>query len=252
MSDDVSAFAESQNVYLTQREAIQETGRDLVRRLRQRGLETQADAAFAGLQQALDRISRASTDDTSAVDGTVQRLREISVPTKALQDELGQLADAASSLLDQRLAVTEALNRVTASTTPQLAESLRETVGGDYLFTLTTVSQARVLLNVYTLMMLLILVYFGVRLQRNHAVLNRSHMMLEERVKERTQELESAYEDLKESQVQLVQAEKMSSLGQLVAGVVHEINTPLLYVMNNTDMTNETISDVERSLHAAA
>jgi len=45
-----------------------------------------------------------------------------------------------------------------------------------------------------------------------------------------------------------VQAEKMSSLGQLVAGVVHEINTPLLYVMNNTEMTHETILEVERNL----
>jgi signal transduction histidine kinase len=72
--------------------------------------------------------------------------------------------------------------------------------------------------------------------------------MLEERVKERTHELESAYDDLKESQVQLVQAEKMSSLGQLVAGVVHEINTPLLYVLNNTQMTHEAMADLDRSL----
>ena len=42
---------------------------------------------------------------------------------------------------------------------------------------------------------------------------------LEVRVHERTADLELAYDELKESQVQLVQAEKMSSLGQLVAGV---------------------------------
>ena len=56
--------------------------------------------------------------------------------------------------------------------------------------------------------------------------------------------------DLTESQVQLVQAEKMSSLGQLVAGVMHEINTPLLYVLNNTSMTAEAITEMETYLDA--
>ena len=47
--------------------------------------------------------------------------------------------------------------------------------------------------------------------------------------------------DLRESQVQLVQAEKMSSLGQLVAGISHEINTPLLYLANNAELIRERL-----------
>lgn len=245
---DVATFSEDQRLYLQQRDAIQERGRDVVRRLRQGGYEDAADAAFAGLQQALDRIRRTVADDTGPVESTLQRLRDIAVPQNALKSELEELANAGSSLLTRRLMVSNAIDRVTASSVPELAEGLRETVGGDYLYTLRTVGEARVLLNVYTAMMLIIMVYLGVRLARNNQVLNRSHTLLEERVKERTRELETAYDELKESQVQLVQAEKMSSLGQLVAGVVHEINTPLLYVMNNTEMTHETISDLERDL----
>lgn len=245
---DVTAFSRDQRGYLRQRDAVQEQGRDVVRRLRQRGHETAADAAFAGLQQALDRVRRSTANNTGSVESTLERLRQISVPGDSLGDELQSLAAEVTTLLDLRLTANEHLNRLTASPVPEMAESLRELVGGDHLYTLRTVSDARVLLNVYTLMLLLILVYFGVRLQRNHQVLNRSHALLEERVKERTQELETAYDELKESQVQLVQAEKMSSLGQLVAGVVHEINTPLLYVMNNTEMTHETIIEVERDL----
>jgi signal transduction histidine kinase len=64
---------------------------------------------------------------------------------------------------------------------------------------------------------------------------------LEQRVQERTEDLSSALADLKESQVQLVQAEKMSSLGQLVAGISHEINTPLLYLANNASLIQERI-----------
>lgn len=50
---------------------------------------------------------------------------------------------------------------------------------------------------------------------------------LEERVKDRTIKLQDSYDNLQNAQSQLIESEKMSSLGNLVAGVAHEINTPL-------------------------
>ncbi len=70
---------------------------------------------------------------------------------------------------------------------------------------------------------------------------------LSRRVDDDTRQLRSAFRELKASQTQLVQSEKMASLGQMVAGVAHEINTPLGYVRNNLEMIQDIF---ERSAHA--
>ncbi|MEG4856516.1 ATP-binding protein [Microcoleus sp. K1-B6] len=67
---------------------------------------------------------------------------------------------------------------------------------------------------------------------------------LEERVQERTEELTAALHQLKHTQTQLIQTEKMSSLGQMVAGVAHEINNPINFIHGNLEYANEYIIDL--------
>src|SRR6185369_3484103 len=67
---------------------------------------------------------------------------------------------------------------------------------------------------------------------------------LEERVRERTEELQRTNRELRETQAQLLQAAKMAALGDLVAGVAHEINTPLGSVRSNTDVTARALEKV--------
>ena len=75
---------------------------------------------------------------------------------------------------------------------------------------------------------------------------------MERRTAAHAQELELAYRKLTASQSQLIQSEKMASLGQMVAGLAHEINTPLGYVRNNVEMTQGMLGDIAGLLQAYA
>ncbi|MEG4307360.1 AAA family ATPase [Microcoleus sp. D3_18a_C4] len=67
----------------------------------------------------------------------------------------------------------------------------------------------------------------------------RFYTILETRVAQRTEKLHTALEELRHTQLQLIQSEKMSSLGQVVGGIAHEINNPINFIYGNLYYTNE-------------
>lgn len=71
------------------------------------------------------------------------------------------------------------------------------------------------------------------------AELEQTNLQLEDRVRDRTHELTQAMDDLKSAEAQLIQTEKMSSLGQMLAGIAHEINNPTAFVYGNLDYIQE-------------
>ncbi|MEH2050148.1 sensor histidine kinase [Nostoc sp.] len=72
---------------------------------------------------------------------------------------------------------------------------------------------------------------------------------LEQQVAERTNQLSEALAELKTSQIQLVQREKLSALGNLVAGVAHEINNPIGFLSGNIEPALDYINDIFGLVH---
>ncbi|TQV71796.1 response regulator [Exilibacterium tricleocarpae] len=83
-----------------------------------------------------------------------------------------------------------------------------------------------------------------------HLALHNREQELEERVQERTAELMETNRRLQETHGQLLQAEKMVSLGQLAAGVAHEINNPVGYISSNMDTLRAYFDDLLAVLDA--
>ncbi len=69
-------------------------------------------------------------------------------------------------------------------------------------------------------------------------------IILEEQVEVRTTALKKSIEDLKSTQSQLIQSEKMASLGQLTAGIAHEIQNPLNFVNNFSEVSTELVKEM--------
>ncbi|WP_067775581.1 ATP-binding protein [Nostoc sp. NIES-3756] len=91
--------------------------------------------------------------------------------------------------------------------------------------------------------------YMAGQLKESFTALEISKVELEDRVEARTAELKTALTQLQRTQAQVIQGEKMSSLGQLVAGVAHEINNPVNFIHGNITHLNEYTQDLLRMIY---
>ncbi|HAZ25044.1 MAG TPA: histidine kinase, partial [Algoriphagus sp.] len=101
--------------------------------------------------------------------------------------------------------------------------------------------------SIYAVVIILLAMFF-IRGQRRRAAKKERDKAIDRELAQ-AKEIEKAYENLKAAQEQLVQQEKLASLGQLTAGIAHEIKNPLNFVNNFSEVSMELIEEALEEIH---
>ncbi|MEM7610776.1 MAG: ATP-binding protein [Pseudomonadota bacterium] len=243
---DTTEFTEQQNQLASVVTILRDDAPAVVRSLRDGGQEALSQSVFGLTADVIDFSTDKSTLPAEELDRRLAAV--VSEAEGSSSGRLAAILDAAEAALAARNASLEPLERLSGSAYPASAQALYSAVAAMNASVTSKADRARLLLAAVCVLLLLAITMIGLRLKQSNENLNQTNaeleqfnISLEERVAERTRELSSAYEELQESQAQLVQAEKMSSLGELVAGISHEINTPLWYLLSNTSLIKERL-----------
>jgi signal transduction histidine kinase len=237
-----------QNAFVDSVTYLRDTGPAIIQRMRDMGLERVAADAFQLIIGTVDY----ATPDSSVQEYELRRLlvtlgRDQRIDAN-MPVEVDGLRTAVLTIVDTKSTIRSKLTQLADTPIAPIAVGVDEAVLDAYRDSVSAVERARLMLAIYAIVLFLSVGIITFRLQSSYREINRANRelatlntSLEQRVTERTEELQGTLANLKESQVQLVQAEKMSSLGQLVAGISHEINTPLLYLANNATLLRERV-----------
>jgi len=243
---DGRAFTARQNAFADALRTLQEESPVVVKDLRQYNLRLESQNVFSLAIEIIEFATGGGSGDGRQLMQRIEALRNNTTIRTQARGTLDDFTNAASAVIEQKAAAGAALQEINSSRIVEQLWALSDEILNDNRRTVSRAERAGLLLAVCTVLLLIGVGYAMFRLQASYLELNKSNRelesinnSLEERVTDRTQELSTAYDDLKESQVQLVQAEKMSSLGELVAGISHEINTPLWYLISNSTVLQE-------------
>jgi signal transduction histidine kinase len=181
-----------------------------------------------------------------------QRLAVAREEAIATDPGMGETANAAAAagnaFFDARAAEDRAWKKLDVLTLGGRIDLTSRTLSKNVETTLDEKERWRIYLLFYAAALLIVVGYLGTRIAHAQNQLRVANEELELRVNERTRDLSQTLKRLKESEAQLVQSEKMSSLGQMVAGVAHEINSPLAYVKNSVATARDRMPDLRDAL----
>lgn len=254
----VERFTEAEDELARAATVLRDDAPKVVRDMRARGSDELSQVLFGLTVDFLDNATGKTQTPAGELgrrlDEVVAMAEDSGVSTTAFV----RVIDAAASTPVSRAKIETELAAIENASLMDSAQGLYSAIGSMNASVTSRADRARLLLGGVSALLIMGIALIGVRLRQSNAALNETNaeleqfnVSLEERVSERTRELSKAYEELQESQAQLVQAEKMSSLGELVAGISHEINTPLWYLLSNTTLIKERLQSFTQFVDVA-
>jgi two-component system NtrC family sensor kinase len=197
------------------------------------------------------QVMRYATDPTDSQRKNVElfaadlRKAGTGVPP-ALREGLTRVDTTVEQILGAKPVENELFQKIAIASAGPRIDSLTDAFGLESADVQSDGERYRIYLIAYAGALLILIGWLLSKLAVSYRLLNEANRVLESRVEERTRELSDAMHQLKESESQLIQTEKMSSLGQMVAGIAHEINTPLAYVKNSLGSVAGKLPDVKK------
>lgn len=189
-----------------------------------------------------DAMSYALTPEASLKESIEAGSQTLQQQVKSMPEEVRERASTlvahVNTILKQQQVGDALLGELAALPVAGAIDELADAYAQEHNQQLQTQQKYAQALMVYSVLLLLLLGYIGWRLFKSYRLLNSTHS-----------ELQKTNAELKESQVYMVQSEKMSALGQMVAGIAHEINTPLAYVKGTIDVLAEQLAPVRELAH---
>jgi signal transduction histidine kinase/Tfp pilus assembly protein PilF len=183
-------------------------------------------------------------NQAQAMEQTMQ-MRNANELLAKIYEEEGDFSDALSSF--------KLFKQYNDSINDSKSQRLAATLESEYEFSKKTLEyekaslrQRWLIFSAFAGLLTFLIILFIV--SRNRNKLNKAYHTLQEKTIEvgnKNEKLKKALDQLKATQLQLIQTEKMASLGELTAGIAHEIQNPLNFVNNFTEVSSELIQEIQ-------
>lgn len=190
-------------------------------------LQSHPNGKVSGQEHAAEDLVKSALIYALMPQSELQVQLEQALKTQQVRRLLPDVARNISQILQSRVKLSDLADQIITSKAKVLANDLRELYFDDYLKDQKMASRYRIFLFIASLVLVAFVIYNSFLLVKASKNLQQANETLETRVRQRTQELTESQDKILQQQQALINVSKMSALGEMAAGIAHEINTPL-------------------------